>query len=86
MIESCNRRINCRCVRVYVSMLGKVYYREVKIWNSDGHTLVELSKDKMDCLMRQTDWLIVDSNVLSGRVISIINNFFSLPTTKLKTN
>ena len=45
-------------VRVYVSMLEEVYYKEVKIWNSDSHTLVELSKDEMDCLMRETDWLI----------------------------
>ena len=65
-------------VRVYVSMLEEVYYREAKIWNSDSHTLVELSKDEMDCLMRETDWLIVDLNVLSRRVISIMNNFFSL--------
>ena len=65
------------CIRVYVGTLGKVYHREVKIWNSDSHTLVELSKDEMDCLMRKTDWLIVDLNVLSRRVISIMNNFFS---------
>ena len=63
-------------VRVYVSMLEEVYYREAKIWNSDSHTLVELSKDEMDCLMRETVWLI-DLNVLSRRVISIMNIFFS---------
>ena len=53
-------------------MLEEVYYREAKIWNSDSHTLVELSKDEMDCLMRETDWLIVDLNVLSRRMLGFV--------------
>ena len=56
-------------VRVYVSLLEDVYYREAEIWSSDSYTLVELSKDEMDCLMRETVWLIVDLNVLSRKVI-----------------
>ena len=68
-------------VRIYVSMLEEVYYREAKIWNSDSHTLIELSKYEIGCLMRKTDWLLV----LSRRVISIMNKFFS-SYHKVKTN
>ena len=64
-------------VRIYVSMLEEIYYREVKIWNSDSYILVELSKDEMDCLMRDAKLIDFYLNVLSRRVISIMNNFFS---------